>query len=151
MRLLRPARSLDAGRLGAMMTEAAPHWKPMLHSGAEDIAHVGEMIARGWVTVAEQGAPVGFIAREGRYIHALFVSAAAQRAGIGRALLDAAQQAEDQLDLWTFEANAPARRFYESAGFTVVGRGTGTNNAEGLPDVQYRWQSPTPQRQERKA
>ncbi|TNF17201.1 MAG: GNAT family N-acetyltransferase, partial [Rhodobacteraceae bacterium] len=73
--VLRPARSTDAGKLGSMITEAAGSrpWKPRLHSGAEDIAHAGAMIENGWVTVAEAsrtGALLGFLAREGAYIHA---------------------------------------------------------------------------------
>nr|WP_274705711.1 GNAT family N-acetyltransferase [Salipiger pentaromativorans] len=130
-----------------MITEAAGSrpWKPRLHSGAEDIAHAGAMIENGWVTVAEAsrtGALLGFLAREGAYIHALFITPQAQRNGVGRRLIAAAQAACDRLDLWTFEANTGARRFYERAGFAVIARGDGEANDEGLPDIHYRWQAP---------
>lgn len=144
---LRPARPTDAGTLGEMMTEAVSDrpWKPRLHSGAEDIAHAGEMIERGWVTVAESrdgGSLLGFLAREGAYVHALFIAPAAQGCGIGRQLVSAAQAESPRLELWTFEANGRAKRFYERAGFAIVARGDGTSNAEGLPDIHYRWEAP---------
>lgn len=144
--LLRPARPTDAGSLGAMITDAvAAHaWKPALHSGAEDIAHAGTMIERGWVTVAETrgGALLGFLAREGSYVHALFVTPNAQGHGIGRTLLHDAQRAAQRLELWTFLANDRAQRFYERAGFAVTRRGDGSANEEGLPDLFYVWEAP---------
>ncbi|WP_368667713.1 GNAT family N-acetyltransferase [Salipiger sp. PrR002] len=142
---LRAARSTDAGQLGAMISDAvAAHpWKPVLHSGAEDIAHAGQMIARGWVTVAEaeDGRLQGFLAREEGYVHALFVTPQAQGSGVGRALLDAAKEAAERLELWTFVANTQARRFYERAGFAVMRRGDGSANDEGLPDLFYVWEA----------
>ncbi|SDI39914.1 GNAT family N-acetyltransferase [Alloyangia pacifica] len=144
--LLRPARSTDAGSLGEMITRAveARDWKPVLHSAAEDIAHAGTMIERGWVTVAEDGpgAVVGFLAREGSYVHALFVAPGAQGRGVGRTLLEDAQRRAARLELWTFVANARARRFYERAGFAVTRRGDGSANEEGLPDLFYVWEAP---------
>ena len=144
---LRPARSLDAGPMGAMMSAAvaARAWKPRLHSAAEDIAHADVLIARGWVTVAEaaEGGPVtGFLAREGSYVHALFIAPGWQRRGIGRALMAHAKAGSPALDLWTFAANTAARRFYEGTGFAEIERGDGSDNEEGLPDIHYRWIAP---------
>ena len=42
--------------------------------------------------------------------------------------------------LWTFVANAPARRFYAREGFVEVRR-TGGENEEGLPDVLLKWRA----------
>lgn len=140
---LRAAQPVDAGALGAMMTEAvaARAWKPRLHSGAEDIAHAGALIDRGWVTVADlAGVPAGFIAREGAYIHALFVAAQAQGRSLGSALLRDAMARAGRLELWTFERNIGARRFYERHGFAEVARSAG-DNEEGLPDIRYCWES----------
>lgn len=144
---LRPACSLDAGPMGAMISEAvaARAWKPRLHSAAEDIAHADALIARGWVTVAEApegGTVTGFLAREGGYVHALFIAPGWQRRGIGRALIARAKTESPALDLWTFTANTAARRFYEGAGFAEIERGNGSENEEGLPDIHYRWTAP---------
>jgi len=44
---------------------------PKLHSAAEDVAHAGHMIGRGWVQVIERGGAVcGFMARNEAEIHA---------------------------------------------------------------------------------
>lgn len=140
---LRPARALDAGALGAMMSEAVHDtpWKPTLHSGAEDIAHAGQMIDHGWVTVAEiEGQTAGFLAREDGYIHSLFVARDCRRAGIASALLDTAKSACEQLTLWTFQANAAARKLYTSHNFTEVARTDGDND-EGLPDIHFQWRA----------
>ncbi|SDI34909.1 GNAT family N-acetyltransferase [Salipiger marinus] len=143
---LRPARTLDAGGLGRLMAEAAHQpWKPRLHSGAETIAMAGQMIDHGWVTVAEDPASghlLGFLARDGSYVHALFIAPAAQGRGIGRGLVASAQQMVARLELWTFEANLQARRFYEALGFRLTARGDGSANDEGLPDLHYLWEAP---------
>lgn len=138
---LRPAQPTDAGRLGAMITEAvaAHNWKPRLHSAAQDIAHMGTLIDRGWVTVAEQtGAVQGFLARDASDIHALFVAASAQNHGLGTTLLHDAMHRSADLELWTFQRNTGAQRFYLRHGFAEVARTEG-DNEEGLPDIRYVW------------
>ncbi|MEO0938737.1 MAG: GNAT family N-acetyltransferase [Pseudomonadota bacterium] len=138
--ILRAARPEDALACGAILTAFGQEsdWLPRLHSGAEDIAHCGQMIDRGWVTVA--GArPQGFIARDGATIHALYVAPGARGRGLGAALL-AAAQAEARLELWTFQANTRAQRFYERNGFIEAERTDGQGNDEGLPDIRYVWE-----------
>lgn len=139
---LRPARDLDAGQMGAMITDAvaARAWKPLLHTAAEDIAHCAGMIARGWITVAETDAGVvGFLALDGEAVNALFVTPKAQGQGVGTALLRDAMARSPRLELWTFLANDGARRFYSRHGFTEVERGDGSANEEGLPDIKFAW------------
>ena len=59
--------------------------------------------------------------------------------GVGSRLVDLAkEQRPDGLDLWTFQSNTRARRFYERHGFTEIERTEG-DNEEGAPDVHYRW------------
>ncbi|CAM5520328.1 hypothetical protein STENM327S_03280 [Streptomyces tendae] len=48
------------------------------------------------------------------------------------------------LSLWTFQVNAPARRFYERHGFTPVQWTDGERNEEREPDVRYVWQPSRP-------
>jgi len=43
------------------------------------------------------------------------------------------------LELWCFQANAYARRFYEARGFHVIRFTDGAHNEERTPDVRYRW------------
>jgi ribosomal protein S18 acetylase RimI-like enzyme len=62
-----------------------------------------------------------------------------QGQGVGSALLAVAQNASATLQLWTFQSNAGARRFYEGRGFIAVEQTDGSGNEEHEPDVRYRW------------
>lgn len=140
--LLRPARSTDAGTVGAILSEFidTTDWMPRDHSRAQDIGFAGQMIKRGWVTVAETGGQVaGFAAREAHNIHALYVAAQARRAGIGSALIGALKERADRLSLWTFQANVEAQAFYLAHGFVMVEETAGAGNDEGLPDMRMEW------------
>jgi GNAT superfamily N-acetyltransferase len=137
-----PARVLDAGAVGAVMAEAnaALPWLPPVFSGAQDVRHAGDMIEAGWVKVArQQDEIVGFIARAGQEIHGLYLHPLAQGQGIARHLLDTSKAVCNQLNLWTYQANARAMEFYRAAGFVEVARGDGSGNEAGLPDVRLEW------------
>ena len=140
---LRPARSTDAGTTGAILArfQQDTGWLPDLYTGAETIAFCGEMIDRGWVTVAVQaGRVIGFIARDGQEVCALYVSGPASGKKVGQRLLQDAKTRSDRLWLRVFQANTGAQRFYLRAGFDEVGRGDGADNEESLPDISYVWQ-----------
>jgi GNAT superfamily N-acetyltransferase len=143
---LRMARDLDAGAVGAILSEFVDtsEWMPRIHTRAEDIAHAARMIDLGRVHVAEQGGTVvGFCARNGDDLDALYVAADKRGQGVGAALLRDAQSAVDRLELWTFQANEGAQRFYLRHGFVEVQRTDGSGNDERLPDIQYEWQRET--------
>ena len=143
---LRPARTTDAGRVGAILSgfiDETP-WMPRIHTRAQDVAFAGMMIDRGWVTVAQAPAGVaGFVARNGGEIHALYVGADARGAGCGSALLQSMMEQAPALTLWSFQVNAPARAFYDKHGFREVERTDGAGNDEGLPDIRLEWQRRT--------
>ena len=139
---LRHARSTDAGKVGAILSEFidTTPWMPRLHSRAEDVGFAAQMIDRGWVIVAHDGQQVtGFAAREGEEVHALYVAGDARRFGVGSALVRACQAAEDRLSLWTFQANTGAQAFYIRHGFCGRERTDGSRNDEGLPDIRFEW------------
>lgn len=140
--VLRAADPLDAGAVGGILADWAGQtdWMPQLYSGAEVIGFAGQMIDRGWVTLAcsSGGRDVlGFLARDGCVVHALYVARRGQ--GIGGALIAQAQAEVSDLSLRCFAANRGAQRFYERQGFFVVDRGDGAENDEGLPDIGYQW------------
>jgi GNAT superfamily N-acetyltransferase len=143
---LRPATPLDAGAVGGILSafiDETP-WMPRIHTRAEDLAHADALIAHGWVTVATLDRRVrGFLAQDGATIHALYIHKDARGSGIGAALLDHAMTQNAELELWTFEANTGAQRFYERAGFTLAERTDGSSNDEGLPDRRYVWAAST--------
>ena len=139
---LRAATPLDAGRVGEILSGFidGTEWMPRVHTRAEDLAHAGDLIARGWVTVVEkEGTVKGFLAQDRSVIQSLYIVPDAQGQGYGTALLMRAQERADLLTLWTFEANRGAQRFYERHGFTERQRTDGAGNDEGLPDIEYEW------------
>ncbi|MGY4337908.1 GNAT superfamily N-acetyltransferase [Bradyrhizobium sp. LM2.9] len=56
----------------------------------------------------------GIIAFRDGWIEQLYVLPALQGRGVGTELLDVAKHACERLELWTFQRNALARRFYEA-------------------------------------
>lgn len=142
---LRAATPLDAGAMGAILIgfERNTEWMPKTHSEAEAISFCGVMIDRGWCTVAEKsGKLCGFMARDDWEVCALYLAPEAQGQGIGRQLLETAKSQCSKLELWTFQANQGAQRFYLREGFQEIERTDGHRNAEQLPDIRYLWQRP---------
>jgi GNAT superfamily N-acetyltransferase len=81
----------------------------------------------------------GMIAFRDDWIEQLYVLPEAQGQGVGTELLDVAKRASKRLQLWTFQRNASARRFYEARGFALVEETDGTGNEEKEPDSRYLW------------
>ena len=81
----------------------------------------------------------GIIAFREGWIDQLYVLPEAQRRGVGKDLLQVAQNAFDRLQLWTFQRNAPARRFYKARGFALIQETDGAGNDEKEPDALYLW------------
>ena len=81
----------------------------------------------------------GIIAFREGWIDQLYVLPTAQRRGVGKDLLRVAQNAFDRLQLWTFQRNASARRFYEGRGFALIRETDGARNEEKEPDALYLW------------
>lgn len=88
----------------------------------------------------KQSKLVGIIAFREGWIDQLYVLPDAQGRGVGSDLLELAQAAFQRLDLWTFQCNARARRFYELNGFIALRETDGAGNEEKEPDLLYRWQ-----------
>lgn len=138
-----PAHVLDAGAVADVMAQAnaALDWLPRVHSAAEQIGTLGDMIDAGWVDVARIDRQiVGFVARRGSEIHGLYLLPSQQGSGIARRLMDHAKTGREDLGLWSFAANTRAARFYVKAGFAEVARSDGAGNDFGLPDIRFEWQ-----------
>lgn len=92
-----------------------------------------------WVIDREGSGIVALMALSGRSVEDLHVDPAWTGQGLGSVLIDLAKaQRPVGLDLWTFQSNTGARRFYERHGFSVVAM-TDDDNEEKAPDVLYRW------------
>ena len=81
----------------------------------------------------------GIMAFRDGWIEQLYVLPAAHGRGIGTELLEVAKSASERLELWTFQRNEPARRFYEARGFTLAEQTDGSRNEEKEPDARYVW------------
>ncbi len=89
--------------------------------------------------VAEADGIVALLVLDADGVDQLYVDPAWTGRGLGSRLLDVAKQRRPAgLDLWTFQSNLGARRFYERHGFEAV-EATDGDNEEGAPDVRYRW------------
>jgi putative acetyltransferase len=95
------------------------------------------------VTVAEEESGiVAFLARQGEEIRLLYTRPDRIGIGAGTQLIEAAKASGlGALELWCFQANARARRFYEARGFQAIRFTDGAQNEERMPDIRYRWDS----------
>src|SRR3984893_6599757 len=95
------------------------------------------------VTVAEDESGIAaFLARQGEEVRLLYTCPDRIGMGAGTQLIDAAKASRaDALELWCFQANERARRFYEARGFRPIRFTDGADNEERMPDIRYRWKS----------
>ncbi|GLS17927.1 N-acetyltransferase [Labrys miyagiensis] len=115
-------------------------WLAGLHTPEEDRAFFRNQVfaeCQVWGALAEE--IVGFIAFWEGWVDQLYVLPQHQGKGAGAVLLALAKAASAELQLWTFQRNLPARRFYERQGFVAVRETDGSGNEEREPDVLYRW------------
>ncbi|MCP5283757.1 MAG: GNAT family N-acetyltransferase [Burkholderiaceae bacterium] len=119
---------------------------PMVHTPEEVRGWVTEvLIPGGGVTVATRGGTVVAVlavsqsTAEG-WIDQLYVKPGYTGQGLGAKLLQHAHTAlRPPVRLYTFQANAGARRFYERHGYAPELFTDGSANEEGVPDVLYVW------------
>ena len=124
----------------AAFDQALP-WLAGLHTPEEDRQFFRTRLFRACeVWGAADGAELaGIIAFREAWIDQLYVLPTAQRRGIGTDLLDVAKSKFARLQLWTFQRNAQARRFYEARGFVLIEETDGAGNEEREPDARYLW------------
>lgn len=136
-------RVADDDQIMTIWREASRIAHPFLSEddlAAQERLTLQEHLPRADVVVAERkGVVVGFLATFGNYIGALFVSPDAQGSGIGRRLIEHAQARCASLELSVYEANHPARGFYERLGFVATGRSDRDEEGRPLPVLRFAW------------
>jgi putative acetyltransferase len=116
---------------------------PMLHTIEENRRFIANVILKECeVTVAEdESGIVAFLARQGEEVRLLYTRSDRIGSGAGTQLIDAAKASGiGALELWCFQANERARRFYEARGFHAIRFTDGAQNEERMPDFRYRWE-----------
>lgn len=146
--IIRPAildDMADAAMVHIIARRVNLSYLPQLHSRDETMGYfLTEVFPRSrvWVAQTEDGMITGFIAATPGWVDHLYILPDFQGSGIGSQLLDLAREGEQEMQLWTFQRNARARRFYENRGFRVVRETDGADNEEKEPDVLYAWTRP---------
>ncbi|MCS0603331.1 GNAT family N-acetyltransferase [Streptomyces sp. LP11] len=93
-----------------------------------------------WVADAAGTGIVGLMVLDGASLSQLYLDPEWRGRGIGdRFVALAKERVPGGLDLWTFQVNKAAHRFYERHGFTAAEFTDGSRNEEGEPDVRYEW------------
>jgi GNAT superfamily N-acetyltransferase len=88
---------------------------------------------------------VAFMVLHDGWVEQLYLDPPWRGQGIGAALVALAKRRNPTgLQLWTFQVNGPARRFYERLGFVAVELTDGSVNDEREPDVRYAWTPGSP-------
>jgi GNAT superfamily N-acetyltransferase len=141
-RCARPSEAAAIGDLYWRAREAAvPAIPPSVHDRDDVLDHFATVVLPQrdtWVAVDGERI-VGLLVLAPGWIDHLYVEPSRTGEGIGGTLLDLAKQDQpDGLDLWAFQSNTGARRFYERHGFEAVAFTDG-DNEERAPDVRYRW------------
>jgi len=101
----------------------------------------GEIMKHDEIWVAEEGdGVIGFITLSGDLLDHIYVHPEWQGQGAGMRLLDTAKaRRPSRLELWVFQKNEGARRFYDRHGFRLVELTDGSGNMEREPDARYEW------------
>ena len=138
-----PACSDDIGevaRLHRDVRERCLPYLPPLHTPADDLRYFRDQVfasSEVWVAKAMDGV-IGYSAARSGWLDHLYVEPSWDGVGIGTSLL-AQAKTSGSLQLWVFQRNAQARRFYERQGFRLVQLTDGMGNEEREPDALYNW------------
>ena len=139
--IIRRATSADCEETAAMFSRSlrSMPFFPKLHSDEEDRAFVRRFIENDetWIALRD-GRIVGVACLEGDMLAHLYVDPEHRNCGVGAALLGHVKSRRPRgFELWTFQANAGACRFYERHGCVAAEFTDGSRNEENLPDVRY--------------
>jgi GNAT superfamily N-acetyltransferase len=141
----RRASSADAGQVATVYIASrrgAEAYLPTVGTDAEIRAFVVDrMVPEQETWVAEvSGRIVAVLVLGHEELEQFYVAFGEQRRGVGDAMLAHAKRLRPAgLRLWTFQRNAPARRFYEARGFVAIKFTDGATCMEREADVLYQW------------
>jgi len=141
--VLRQGSQADAAFVGEIFIRARDQMTYLPRIPEADRPKLG-----GWITaehemwvIEVEARIVAFAGTSTGWLDHLYVDPGSQGAGFGSRLLEHIKGLQpDGLQLWVFQENAGARRFYERNGFRLEKLTDGSGNMEHRPDALYRWQ-----------
>jgi GNAT superfamily N-acetyltransferase len=135
-----PKDSPDVGEV-FLAARATMTYLPHLHTDDETRNHFKGVVESKETWVAERdGKVVGFAVVDGGWLEHLYVHPSRFNTNTGsRLFAQATKQHPQGFQLWAFQQNAGARRFYERHGCALVRLTDGADNEEKLPDALYVW------------
>jgi GNAT superfamily N-acetyltransferase len=139
----RVATTEDAAAIAAVFSPSFRllTFLPMLHTEEEDRWFIETVILKECIVTVAEGSKgiLAFLAQQGDEVRMLYTHPDFIGTGAGSLLLEDAKRSVQALELWCFQANTHARRFYERHGFNAIRVTDGHDNEEKMPDVRYRW------------
>lgn len=147
--VLRKATLADAGAIATvylMSRKELVAFAPLIHSDESIQQWIREeLLPNEQVIIAEEdGAIIGMMSLTsdkgmGR-IKQLYILPSAVGHGIGTLMIKMAKSTlGSPIQLYTFEENIGARRFYERHGFQAIEFNDGSGNEENCPAILYEW------------
>jgi putative acetyltransferase len=127
-------------RLHIAVLKACLPYLPDLHSPESVHAFFRDRVfptSEVWVAATE--ALDGFCAFRPGWVDHLYILPERHRQGLGTALLGKAMAVNTRLQLWAFQRNINAIRFYRMRGFRVIRETDGSRNDEREPDALLEW------------
>jgi putative acetyltransferase len=135
-----PADVEAVARLHIAVLKASLPYLPDLHAPASVHAFFRDHVfptSEIWVAATE--ALDGFCAFRPGWVDHLYIRPERHRQGLGTALLGKAMAVNTRLQLWAFQRNINAIRFYRMRGFRVIRETDGSRNDEREPDALLEW------------
>ena len=142
LRKIRPLRAEEVPEVAAFYIDIQADTVPTIHPLHEVIDYITNVrVANGSSYVFEQyGKILGWLDVADGWVNHLYVRRGETGKGIGTELLTYTKfKSPKGLQLWTFQVNEGARRFYAREGFHEVELTEGQNNEERKPDVRLTW------------
>lgn len=142
LRSIRLLKSEEVPEVAAFYIDIQADTVPTIHPLHEVIDYISNVrVANGSSYVLEQnGKILGWLDVADGWVNHLYVCRGETGKEIGKELLDYAKPKSPQgLQLWTFQVNDGARRFYAREGFQEVELTNGENCEEKQPDVRLVW------------
>lgn len=144
---IRRAQPADAADVASVYIRSFDAALPSVRRGKTNdeirdyIARVVVPVRETWVA-EEDGVLIGLmvLAEDDGWLSQLYLLPEARGRGLGDRFVTLAKERRPEgLQLWAFQVNAPALRFYARHGFVEVERTDGAENQEKEPDVRMEW------------